>query len=250
MHFHLPKPLHGWREFLGEVGIVFLGVIIALGAEQLIESIHWHHRRALAENAMHEELGNDDGVMASALLARTHCVDQMLDRAETAILAGDRRRLADAMNATPPLDLRFDQTAWEAASSSQALTHGRSDSTLDWAKPYAYVSSLNTAFDNYQQHIAMLSASTRGNASMALAEQRDALVNAEAAREDSARVTRGTAAFLSQLRVLKIPLNDQDVATVLRSFRAQMGDCVIDPRTTDLFALRTPQARTAGPHAR
>jgi len=22
MHFHLPKPLHGWREFAGEVGII------------------------------------------------------------------------------------------------------------------------------------------------------------------------------------------------------------------------------------
>ena len=34
MHFHLPKPLHGWREFLGEVGIIVIGVLIALGAEQ------------------------------------------------------------------------------------------------------------------------------------------------------------------------------------------------------------------------
>lgn len=250
MHFHLPKPLHGWREFTGEVGIIVLGVLIALGAEQLLESVHWRHRRELAENAMREELGSDDGVMASALLARTHCVDQMLDRAENAILAGDRRQLADAMNAIPPLDLRFDQTAWDAASSSQALTHGRSDSTLAWAKPYTYVSAVNTAFDNYQQHIAMLSASTRGNASMALAEQRDALVDAAAAHQDAGRVTRGSAAFLSRVKELKIPVNDQDVDTILRSFRAQMGGCVIDPRTTDLLALRTPQARTAGPHAR
>jgi hypothetical protein len=22
MHFHLPKPLHGWRPFAGEVGII------------------------------------------------------------------------------------------------------------------------------------------------------------------------------------------------------------------------------------
>jgi uncharacterized membrane protein YraQ (UPF0718 family) len=29
MHFHLPKPLHGWREFKGEVGIIVLGVLIA-----------------------------------------------------------------------------------------------------------------------------------------------------------------------------------------------------------------------------
>jgi len=32
MHFHLPKPLHGWREFAGEVGIIVIGVLIALGA--------------------------------------------------------------------------------------------------------------------------------------------------------------------------------------------------------------------------
>jgi len=32
MHFHLPKPLHGWREFAGEVGIIVIGVLIVLGA--------------------------------------------------------------------------------------------------------------------------------------------------------------------------------------------------------------------------
>ena len=40
MRFHLPKPLHGWREFAGEVGIIVIGVLIALGAEQAIDAIH------------------------------------------------------------------------------------------------------------------------------------------------------------------------------------------------------------------
>jgi hypothetical protein len=31
MHFRLPKPLHGRRELAGEVGIVVVGVMIALG---------------------------------------------------------------------------------------------------------------------------------------------------------------------------------------------------------------------------
>lgn len=35
MHFHMPKPMHGWREFLGEVGIIVFGVLIALSAEQV-----------------------------------------------------------------------------------------------------------------------------------------------------------------------------------------------------------------------
>ena len=43
MHFHLPKPLHGWREFLGEVGIIVLGVLLALTAEQIVESVRERH---------------------------------------------------------------------------------------------------------------------------------------------------------------------------------------------------------------
>ena len=40
MHFHLPKPLHGWREFLHEIAIIVLGVLIALGLEQMVTSSH------------------------------------------------------------------------------------------------------------------------------------------------------------------------------------------------------------------
>src|SRR3954454_9862115 len=55
MHFHLPKPMHGWREFFGEVGVIVLGVLIALSAEQLVEMLHWrsqvsHGRTDLADS--------------------------------------------------------------------------------------------------------------------------------------------------------------------------------------------------------
>ena len=40
MHVHLPKPFHGWREFIGEVGIIVIGVLIALSAEQFVEFVH------------------------------------------------------------------------------------------------------------------------------------------------------------------------------------------------------------------
>ncbi|HZC37786.1 MAG TPA: hypothetical protein VE221_03825 [Sphingomicrobium sp.] len=51
MHLHLPKPLHGWREFFGEVGIIVLGVLIALGFGQLAQSLH---DRASASEARDE----------------------------------------------------------------------------------------------------------------------------------------------------------------------------------------------------
>ena len=37
MKLSVPKPIHGWREFAGEVGIIVLGVLIALGAQQVAE---------------------------------------------------------------------------------------------------------------------------------------------------------------------------------------------------------------------
>jgi hypothetical protein len=39
-HLHVPKPLHGWREFVGEVGIIVLGVLIALATQQLVQRFH------------------------------------------------------------------------------------------------------------------------------------------------------------------------------------------------------------------
>src|SRR5258708_2499167 len=39
MHFHLPKPLHGWREFTGEVGIIVIGLLIALAVQQGVDAI-------------------------------------------------------------------------------------------------------------------------------------------------------------------------------------------------------------------
>lgn len=58
MHFHLPKALHGWREFAGEVGIIVIGVLIALGAEQLVEDWRWHERLAAAQKTIDFELNS------------------------------------------------------------------------------------------------------------------------------------------------------------------------------------------------
>ncbi len=64
MHFHLPKPLHGWREFAGEVGIIVLGVLIALGAEQLVETLHWRTEVADARQALDREVAYNLGAIA------------------------------------------------------------------------------------------------------------------------------------------------------------------------------------------
>jgi len=55
MHIHLPRPLHGWREFVGEVGIIFSGVLLAIGAEQTIEAQHHRSQVHDAIDKLHAE---------------------------------------------------------------------------------------------------------------------------------------------------------------------------------------------------
>ena len=50
MHIHKPKPVHGMRELAIEIGVIVIGVVIAIGLEQAVEVIrHQEQRRSLEE---------------------------------------------------------------------------------------------------------------------------------------------------------------------------------------------------------
>lgn len=89
MKIKLPKPLHGWREFFGEVGIIVLGVLIALGAQQLVEDVNARIEMRRAEAAMRLELAENNGPQAYARVLIASCLDRQLvrirDQAERAL---------------------------------------------------------------------------------------------------------------------------------------------------------------------
>ena len=96
MHFHLPKPLHGWREFAGEVGIIVVGVLIALGAEQLVEDLHHRSEAREARASIQGELELNLARLASRS-AQRQCVEHRLAEIQT-ILDG----AAGGATVTPP----------------------------------------------------------------------------------------------------------------------------------------------------
>jgi hypothetical protein len=94
MHIHLPKPLHGWREFLGEVGIIVVGILIALTAEQVVEAVHWHH----VVEADSEALNDDVEDMWKGLSFRVviqPCIDRKLGEIGTILARHDAGRPLD-----------------------------------------------------------------------------------------------------------------------------------------------------------
>jgi len=85
-HFHIPKPLHGWREFAGEIGIIVLGVLIALVAEQLISAIHERNEARQARQIVIGEIEQNLDVFRRRSEIQS-CIDRRLDELEQLILA-------------------------------------------------------------------------------------------------------------------------------------------------------------------
>lgn len=56
MRLKLPEPSHGWRKFAGEVGVIVLGVLIALGAQQAADTIQGRNEARLTEQALTNEI--------------------------------------------------------------------------------------------------------------------------------------------------------------------------------------------------
>ena len=116
MHFHLPKPLHGWREFAGEVGIIVLGVLIALGFEQIVEASHQRQEGLQADNAIRNELDFNLGRLKSRMEIHS-CVRRRIDEIQALL-----DKAATAPNiVTPkwigrPQSWAFASSRWEAES--------------------------------------------------------------------------------------------------------------------------------------
>lgn len=140
MHFHLPKPLHGWREFAGEVGIIVIGVLIALGAEQVLEDWHWRHQLGLERSALRDEVRSNLNAVANRM-ALEPCVRSRLSELQQVVAAGPR---GVALHLKGPVGLPLPQEgakgAWSIALSGQALSHMPVEEQLAYSN----------AFSNYE----------------------------------------------------------------------------------------------------
>ena len=153
MHFHLPKPLHGWREFAGEVGIIVIGVLIALAAEQLIENWHWRSEVAEADHRMREDLGRNL-VNAYERFAIEPCLRPRLSELRDELLMdrqiwpGSRAFFAnDVYKSGFPSVYRtpsrtWDEPSWRTALSGEVLVHFNPDRAQQFASLFSLVDLL------------------------------------------------------------------------------------------------------------
>lgn len=123
MHVHPPKPVHGWRAFFGEVGIIVVGVLIALSAEQVVETFHWRHVVGETEESLSSTVVDAHGAMLSRQEMQP-CVDRRLTEIGTIL---DRHERGEPLGIVGPIGsptAGVVQTyAFDMAIASQAFSH-------------------------------------------------------------------------------------------------------------------------------
>lgn len=108
MEIHRPKGLHGWRELAKEIGVITIGIAIALGGEQTLEWLHRRTEVSHAREALRAEIAANASI-ARLTIQQERCLAVVAD--SMAAWAKGGPRLSDTRPAglSPPLHT----SAWE-----------------------------------------------------------------------------------------------------------------------------------------
>ena len=145
MHIHKPKAAHGVREFLSEISVIVVGILIALAGEQVVERLEWRHKVEAAEAAMRTELVQDDGPQAYHRLAQSPCIAAQLDALERGLI--EERDHGTPFRPAPlikPFSFTWDQNAWQSAQASGTTAHMNDKQMLNWAAAYGLFPAMNS----------------------------------------------------------------------------------------------------------
>lgn len=139
MHVHPPKPTHSWREFFREIGIVVIGILLAIGFDQVVEEIHWHQEVQKARKALHNDIMDLTDILRYRLEAE-NCVRQRLATLDKIIEhPSDAPEVHDF---SPGIGFALSTNVWQAQQYSQVLTHFKDEELFDLGAFYFQIANM------------------------------------------------------------------------------------------------------------
>lgn len=238
MDVHLPKPLHGWRAFAGEVGVIVLGVLIALAAQQLVESFDWREKVRRAEAAMRLELAEDDGPEAYGRFAIGACLNQQITRIYDGAGHVPPNQLRQWIAAYAPPFRTWDSEAWKAIVASDVGSHVGPDRLVEWSSMYRIMPSMNDHNEREAQLVTELHDVVPPTGEITAEDVAMVRRTAGQLKMLNRRLVRGSELMLARLKnsgtTVRMPIQRE----LLSQGRAIYGGCV---RAPDLNAV--PEAQ-------
>ena len=229
MEVHKPKLVANWRELLKEWGIIVLGVLTALLAQQAVESLNWRQKVGTAIADMNNELGAGDGPQAYARMAMQDCIAARLDAVRAAIEKGDRgqsRKLID--NFWLPKGT-YDSLAREAATASDVASHMPHQTMLQYRITYEVVPDMDRLADKELADLAHLRALPASGGPLEISEKLSEADAIEAMKLDTDAMAREARFVLSHMLKMELPLDRAFVELNLKEPRERYRGCLSLP---------------------
>ncbi|HEX4095736.1 MAG TPA: hypothetical protein VHX64_03360 [Caulobacteraceae bacterium] len=142
MHIHKPKAPHGLREFLAEIGVIVVGILIALTLEQGVDALHEHSLARDARAAIDAEM--QDNVDRVAYRQKQQpCVDKRLKEI-TGLLAdwADGKAPPSGLSIGDPGDPPLVQQRWQANLNNGRFSRESADEQGEQAAFYTQLAIL------------------------------------------------------------------------------------------------------------
>ena len=138
MDIHKPKPVHNLREFLSEIVVIVIGVLIALGLEQVVENLHWQHEVTQGREHLRDEIAFNERVYGYRV-AIAPCVSAnlaSLKKVVAALRAGER--VAPIAEFSSPNNGPIQHEIWNSLGAAQVQVHFPKDELHQYSMFYQY----------------------------------------------------------------------------------------------------------------
>jgi hypothetical protein len=214
MAHHIDAPDHksvrSWEDFLKEVGTIFIGVMIALVADQAVDAWNWHNEVAIVEDSLNDEL-SDSLFAAEERMKITECQHRTLDALDD---LADKSHGTLVLRNTPVSRNRlWGSAAWEAAVASGTIAHMPHDTRNTYAELFSFVRVFREM--NMRQQELWASINAYRHEREFTETSRDRFVETVAQlRSLTGTMNAGAKQFVEAARPLNIQLDPHDAGTL------------------------------------
>jgi hypothetical protein len=214
VEIHKPKPVHNWRELLTEIGVVVLGVSIALAGEQTVEWLRWRTQVAEAREIIATELAHSvEGAIIRLRVepCMEHRFDELGQILDAASKSGSLPPVGDI--GMPPRNLWM-SGAWDSVVASQTATHFPRQQLADISHAYKGIEKIEQLYtwemDDWRGLYAIVGPGRRFDPASE-AELRKALSHA---RASSRFMTSLSGLIVSEVKSLNLSFSHDDLSDI------------------------------------
>jgi hypothetical protein len=218
VEIHRPGVVRNWRDFFKEVGIIVLGVSVALAGEEAVGWYNWKHEVAVVQDSLNDEL-SDTLFAAMERVKIADCQRRTLDRLDQ---IADESRGTLVLRSDPVMRNRvWGTAAWDAAVASGAIAHMAHDDRNTYASLFSAVRLFRDMNLRQEELWATISAYRRPRPLTETSRERFVEAVAQL-RALTGTMNRGAQQFVDAAKPLHIQLTPEAAAELRKPLQCPM----------------------------